>query len=120
MHTRSFRTRRTPYVPRPAPGPARPLDFSLVPSPTHWTRGSKGALVRTVSCTVVLCILIQVDEMNGGSEDRAGGITGRLSSLWNTSTDKDDTCVTWGLVSRGLFSYYTIKGWIVTILLKGG
>ena len=55
--------------------------------------------------------------MNGGSEDRAGGITGRLSSLWNTSTDKDDTCVTWGLVSRGLFSYYTIKGWMNDTLL---
>ena len=33
------------------------------------------------------------------SEERSNGITGRLSSLWNTSTDKDDTCVTWGLVS---------------------
>ena len=41
-----------------------------------------------------------VFEMNGASgEERSGGITGRLSSLWNTSTDKDDTCVTWGLVS---------------------
>lgn len=34
-----------------------------------------------------------------GSEDKGNGITGRLSSLWNTSTEKDDTCVTWGLVS---------------------
>ena len=42
--------------------------------------------------------------MNGSGEERASGISGRLSSLWNTSTEKDDTCVTWGLVSE-----WTIK-----------
>ncbi len=29
----------------------------------------------------------------------SGGVTGALSSLWSTSSDKDDTCVQWGLVS---------------------
>lgn len=27
-------------------------------------------------------------------------VSGALSSLWNTSSDKDDTCVKWGLVCR--------------------
>lgn len=26
------------------------------------------------------------------------GVSGALSSLWSTSSDKDDTCVQWGLV----------------------
>ena len=27
------------------------------------------------------------------------GVSGALSSLWSTSSEKDDTCVQWGLVS---------------------
>ena len=37
--------------------------------------------------------------------DKGNGISGRLTSLWNTSTEKDDTCVTWGLVSRPMVWY---------------
>ena len=40
---------------------------------------------------------------SGGSEEEsdgmvASGVSGALSSLWSTSSDKDDTCVQWGLV----------------------
>lgn len=39
----------------------------------------------------------------GGSEEVAtaapSAVSGALSSLWNTSSDKDETCVHWGLVN---------------------
>lgn len=37
-------------------------------------------------------------------EDRnmvpGSSVSGALSSLWSTSSDKDDTCVQWGLVCK--------------------
>ena len=46
-------------------------------------------------------------KMNGG-DDKGNSISGRLSSLWNTSTDKDDTCVTWGLVGGRVAPYCVV------------
>ena len=41
----------------------------------------------------------------------ASTVSGALSSLWSTSSDKDDTCVQWGLVSRKckVHGYYHSK-----------
>ena len=32
-------------------------------------------------------------------DEGSGGVTSALTSLWSASSDKDDTCRTWGLVS---------------------
>lgn len=32
-------------------------------------------------------------------DESSSGVTSALTSLWNASSDKDDTCRTWGLVS---------------------
>ncbi len=42
------------------------------------------------------------EENNGGVEmstGTGGGALNSLTSLWSTSTEKDNTCVQWGLVS---------------------
>ena len=48
----------------------------------------------------------RLSQERGGSDNNGSNIvpsgsavSGALSSLWSTSTDKDDTCVQWGLVS---------------------
>jgi len=40
-------------------------------------------------------------EMNGVGS----GALSSLTSLWSTTTDKDDTCVQWGLVSSAIPEY---------------
>jgi hypothetical protein len=39
------------------------------------------------------------EEEGGGDMIPSGSsVSGALTSLWSTSSDKDDTCVQWGLV----------------------
>ena len=39
---------------------------------------------------------------SGAMIPSGSAVSGALSSLWNTSSDKDDTCVQWGLVSSNI------------------
>lgn len=46
---------------------------------------------------------VSSEEHESGAMIPSGSaVSGALSSLWNTSSDKDDTCVQWGLVCRVL------------------
>ena len=37
-------------------------------------------------------------QAEGSGSMAPSGVSGALSSLWSTSSEKDDTCVQWGLV----------------------
>lgn len=39
------------------------------------------------------------EEAAEGESMVPSGVSGALSSLWSTSSEKDDTCVQWGLVN---------------------
>ena len=43
---------------------------------------------------------------NQQAKEESSGVHNALSSLWSASSDKDDTCRTWGLVS--LYYYFFI------------
>lgn len=45
-------------------------------------------------------------------------VSGALSSLWSTSSDKDDTCVQWGLVrySAGRMHAFDLVGYSAVML----
>ena len=69
--------------------------------------------------------------MGAGSSSEGGGdpvegenmmpsgsaVSGALSSLWSTSSDKDDTCVQWGLVRYSLVGLIVVVVAIVCIFL---
>lgn len=44
------------------------------------------------------------------AEEGSGRVSSALSSLWSASSDKDDTCRTWGLVS--VCNYRNLSGMI--------
>ncbi len=81
----------------------------LLNSPSTYVAASRSAIAGCSSAGDFRCALFRVKCLHvrgRGFMDAAlamngegGGISRALSSLWSTNSEKDDTCVKWGLVS---------------------
>ncbi len=85
----------------------------LLNSPNTYVAASRSAIAAIAGCCSAgdfRCALFRVkclhvrgrdfmDAHDAAMNGEAGGISRALSSLWSTNSEKDDTCVKWGLVS---------------------